>query len=185
LLNDYSRQQKWLIGAGVVILILILLLAAAIGYSYNWGNGTSKNAARQAIPTTSDTSPADETNTSDKNGGGSDGGSSINTDHTSSTTNGQNSNTSTTKETTTSNDITTNTNTTTPSSSTLQQLLDEIQVGDNLDVRIKKALNLGITVNCSIEVLIVKVCDFSQSGQTITVRGLLSNGLINSVLNNF
>lgn len=197
-INTYKKQQKWLLWAGVALVILALLLLLATGYSYNWWKGSSKDSLRDFSPAsttldntgaaqeTADTSAGGSTGGAGGSGGAGGGGTSGGTNTTTTidrgSTNTVTNNNSSTKETV--KETNTNTTTTQPSAGLLD-LLADIDTGDNLDALLSRADDLSVSASCRTELLIVRVCDFEEGDFKITVKGLLTDNLVTSVVANF
>jgi len=177
---------KWaLVAAGIIILLLLLY----IGYATDWIAGIKTDSSTQPIILTPNSSKtATDTGTGSTGGTGTSSTGTSNTSRTNTGTTGTNSTTNnTTKETTT---TTTNNNTTTGTDSTilddassaLVKLYNGTKVGDSLDTIINRATDLGIGVDCQ-DLLLVRTCTLTAGDAKVQVRGLLSTGIVTSLLN--
>jgi len=178
---------KWaLVAAGIIILLLILY----IGYATDWIAGIKTDSSTQPIILTPNSSKTATTGTDTSGGTGSTGTSNTDSSHTSTTNSGTTGTSSTTNNTTkeTTTTTTTNNNTGTDStllddaSSALVKLYDGTKVGDSLDTIINKATSLGIGVDCQ-DLLLVRTCTLTAGDTKVQVRGLLSTGIVTSLLN--
>lgn len=177
---------KWaLVAAGIIILLLILY----IGYATDWVAGIKTDSSTQPIILTPNSSKtATDTGTSGTGGSGTSSTGTSRTNTTNTGTTGTNSTTNnTTKETTTT--TTTNNNTTgtdstllDDASSALVKLYNGAKVGDSLDTIINKATSLGIGVDCQ-DLLLIRTCTLTAGDAKVQVRGLLSTGIVTSLLN--
>lgn len=175
---------KWaLVAAGIIILLLLLY----IGYATDWIAGIKTDSSTQPIILTPNSSKtATDTGTGSTGGTGTNSTGTSNTSRTSTGTTGTDSTTNnTTKETTT---TTTNNTTGTDStilddaSSALVKLYNGTKVGDSLDTIINRATDLGIGVDCQ-DLLLVRTCTLTAGDSKVQVRGLLSTGIVTSLLN--
>ena len=177
---------KWaLVAAGIIILLLLLY----IGYATDQIAGIKTDSSTQPIILTPNSSKAaTDTDTGSTGGTGTSSTGTSNTSRTNTGTTGTNSTTNnTTKETTT---TTTNNNTTTGTDSTilddassaLVKLYNGTKVGDSLDTIINRATDLGIGVDCQ-DLLLVRTCTLTAGDAKVQVRGLLSTGIVTSLLN--
>jgi len=171
---------KWaLVAAGIIILLLILY----IGYATDWTAGIKTDSSTQPIiltPNSSKTAAGTNTDSTGSTG-------TNNTSRTNTGTTGTNSTTNnTTKETTntTTNNNTTGTDSTIldDASSALVKLYNGTKVGDSLDTIIDRATDLGIGVDCQ-DLLLIRTCTLTAGDSKVQVRGLLSTGIVTSILN--
>ncbi len=205
IINDYKRQQHWLLWAGIVLLFLVLFLLVTVGYAYNWGNTSARRDTLKG-PNTRVAAAADAGGESvDNTGNNQPGTSGVTTSTTDKTSAGLTTNPSsntTVKETsTTSTSHTTQSTTNTiasipgdasgpsPSVSTaddnLLRLAASTDNGDNIILTLDQANDLGVMASCRTELLLVKVCTFSSGGHVLTTRSLLTNNVITSITRNF
>ena len=208
LINGYKRQQRWLMWAGIVILVLILFLLMVAWYSYGWGNDSTKDALKQNTPTTSTgtksgtgtVSGTTGTSGNGGNGGSGGGGTSTTTGGGTTTTGTTDNNTNTSTEerssstntstttnnsSTTNNSTTTNNNTTTQPSNGLLSVYSDTNVGETLDSLFNRVSGLGLSANCRIELVVVKVCDVAEGDNVVTIKALVTDNLITSITRNF
>lgn len=173
---------KWaLVAAGIIILLLLLY----IGYATDWIAGIKTDSSTQPIILTPNSSKtATGTDTTGSTSGT--GTNSTGTNTTNTGTTGTNSTTNnTSKETTTTTTTTNNSNGATVVdnvSDALLKLYDGTKVGDTLDDVINRATNLGIGVDCQ-DLLLVRTCTLTAGDSKVQVRGLLSTGIVTSILN--
>lgn len=188
MIEQYKNQRRWITWAACIILVLLFLFTSVMGYATNWWQDPTKTSTLNATPTAStDTSGTGSTDASTQNGTTTTGGSTktntntnSDTTHATSTTNSTTSNNTTSNTTNTS--TTTNNDTTTPSKTglitQLQQFYDDLNVGGSLNDAITQAQNLGISYSCETQLLTIRVCTFTQGGQTVTLKSLLGNDSI-------
>lgn len=189
-LKKEDNLLKWgLLAAGIIILLLLLF----IGYATDWTAGLRKQSLSDTGDISLDTAktptgtgtPATSTT---PNGGGTGTSSTNTTGNRSQSTNNGTTATDTTRDsstsntsTTTNNSSTTTNNTTTDSSNILRDLYESINVGENLETVLNRALGLGAIVNCK-EVILLKECTITLGNSSIEIKSLLSTGLITSIL---
>lgn len=185
-LKKEETVMKWaLVAAGIIILLLLLY----IGYATDWMKGLKTDSDTNPVSTSLDSSKTGDgsgTDTGSTNGTQGTSGTSRTTTNT--TTNGQpGTNTTTNNSTTerTSTNTTTNNTTTTPppadSSNALIDLYADTNVGDSLDTIIARAAQLNIGVDCQ-DLLLVRTCTLTAGDAKVQIRGLLSTGLVTSIL---
>lgn len=186
-LKKKEHWMKWALWAAAILILLLLLL---LGYATDWTRGLRKDpagstptdASLDALKDGSATAATTGSNGGNGgNGGGGDG------QDTSNTTNER----SSTSTTTTTNTSTTN-NTTTPGDEdttvgdALLGIYSDTQLGDNMNDALQRAQDSGVTTQCDNDPLnLVQTCTFVEDGRTVTMRSLLGNTNISSIVKDF
>ncbi len=185
-IKTLKEKENWMKWGLVAALIIILLLLLFIGYATDWTRG---------IKTTSSTTPLSANLDSEKTATGTTNGSSGSSGTSGSTgssgsngsngTNGGGGTSSTTNNTTTNNTTNTTTNPpATPPTNAYDTLLDIYNgtgVGANLNEIVDRAVANGVDVNCTDD-LLLRSCTLKAGDLTVNLRGLLSTGLLTSIL---
>lgn len=182
-IERYKKQAQWITWAVIAILLLILFFVLSMGYASNWWQNPTRTSQFNPLGTDASQQAGTDAQTT-----GNIGTTNTGTDTTSRT--GTSSTNNTTRETTS----VTNNNTTittpappAPTPQPSQRLLtlnSNISTGENIDEIIGLANNLGVGVNCRIE-LLVRVCDFTDGQFTITTKNLITGGGITGINLNF
>lgn len=187
LLDKYRSRDTNLKWSTALLGLLALVLLLLFGFATDWTAGLRKSPPSSNHATTTDTngstSPATAigANTADNT-------SDTTTTHKSTDT--TTTNTTSTNSTTTNGSSTSNTtgggdsSTTSGSSNDLLDLYSNSSAGNNINSVLKQADVLGVTGSCRSET-VFQVCDFTQNGNTVTVRDISGTGLVTSVTKNF
>ena len=191
-LKKKEHWMKWAIGVAAVIILLLLLL---LGYATDWTRGLHKASTTGTTPISTDldaqTTKDSSSTPNDSKGSSSDNGATTETGNAStgtSTTNSQGTS-ETSKETNTSSTTnnTNNTSTTTNNATTPQpgilSLYADSSVGETLNTILDRATSLGVPASCTSD-LVLEICVFQQDGEIVTVKSLLLNGLVTSIIRN-
>lgn len=173
LVDRLRRTNRWILWLGAIIIFFLLLGMLLMGYASNWWQD----------PETADRTSSFAADSGSNQDGLSGTGSDTSTSTSRSTESAGETSTSTT--TTTTNNTTNNT--TTPSDankSLIEQLLAEIEVGDDIDEIRARATQLGIDVDCNNTLVAVQECTFTAGDYNITTKNLITNDGITGLLNN-
>lgn len=192
-IQNLKKKENWMKWGLIAALIIILLLLLFIGYATDWTRGF-KTASDTPLSTSLDSTKSGATTPTTGTSGSGGGGGNSGTPGTpgsngSNGTNGTGGGRTTTNNSTTNNSTTTNNTTTTnPPAEAPTNLLDVLNniyestgIGSNLDTIVNNAIASGIDVQCE-NGLLIRTCTLSVGDQHVTIRGLLSTGLVTSVI---
>lgn len=189
LIDFYKRQHTWVVAGACAIVLLALLFTGLMGYATNWWQNPTKTSQFGLTPQTgagtvdgasSAATPSGTVSTGSGGGSSQSGGSSTAKETNSTTTN----NTSTSDKTTSTNTTTNTTNntntgnTTDEVSSALKTLYNDAGLGSNINDLKARADEQGVGYNCTVTLLTVQECTFSQGGNSFTTKNLITNPAI-------
>lgn len=194
-IQSLKEKENWMKWGLVAALIIILLLLLFIGYATDWTRGIKTTSSTTPLSANLDSGKTTDTGTGETNGTG--GGSGTNGQSGNSGSSGQNgsngsngtngTNGGTTNNSTTTNNTTNNTTTNPPANppttayDALLEIYNSTGVGANLKEIVDKAVANGISATCTDD-LLLRSCTLTAGGLTVTLRGLLSTGLLTSII---
>jgi hypothetical protein len=196
-IQSLKEKENWMKWGLVAALIIILLLLLFIGYATDWTRGIKTTSSTTPLSANLDSGKTADTGTSGTNGNSTSGNSGTNGQSGNSGSRGQNglngsngtngTNGGTTNNSTTTNNTTNNTTTNPPAKApttaydALLEIYNSTGVGANLKEVVDKAVANGISATCTDD-LLLRSCTLTAGGLTVTLRGLLSTGLLTSII---